>query len=71
LLQRRKRVDYVISDEEEDEDALKPAANGAKRRKVVKDESEDDDFGLDDATQAAMLNAGKIRPWLDITAQID
>lgn len=71
MSQGRKRVNYVISDEEEDEDGLKPAANGAKRRKVVKDESEDDDFGLDDATQAAMLNTGMICPWLIITTRTD
>jgi len=60
LRQGRKRVNYVVSDEENDEDALKLTANGAKRRKVVKDESDDDEFGLDDAIQAAMLDAGKI-----------
>ena len=51
----------MISDEE-DEDTLRPTTNGAKRRKVVMDDSDNDEFGLDDATQAALLKAGKIRP---------
>lgn len=60
-LQGRKRINYMISDEE-DEDTLRPTTNGAKRRKVVMDDSDNDEFGLDDATQAALLKAGKIRP---------
>jgi DNA mismatch repair protein MSH6 len=51
-----------MSDDEEDE-IFKPVANNAKkgratkRRKVIEEES-DDEFGLDAATQAAMLEEG-------------
>jgi DNA mismatch repair protein MSH6 len=64
-LQARKSVNYVISDDEDDEEdeVFKPVANNAKkgralkRRKMSVEDSEDE-FGLDAATQAAMLDEG-------------
>ncbi|CAI6336012.1 unnamed protein product [Periconia digitata] len=58
----KKTVNYAESDDddEDEDDVFKPIANGArkgrllKRRKVVSDDS-DDEFGLDDATQQAIL----------------
>ncbi|ORY03496.1 DNA mismatch repair protein muts [Clohesyomyces aquaticus] len=57
---RKKVVSYVESDAEDDDDVFQPIANNArkgrasKRRKVSVEDS-DDEFGLDAATQAAML----------------
>jgi DNA mismatch repair protein MSH6 len=70
-LQARKTVNYVMSDDE-DEDVFKPVANNAKkgratkRRKMSEEESEDE-FGLDAATQAAMLEEGMQRDVLSPT----
>ncbi|RYN39569.1 DNA mismatch repair protein [Alternaria arborescens] len=55
----RKPVNYAESDDEE-EDVLGPIANNArgratKRQRVVVDDDSDDEFGLDVATQKAML----------------
>ena len=55
-------VNYAESDDEDDE-VFQPIANGSrkgrliKRRRVVSDDSEDE-FGLDEATQQAMLEDG-------------
>ncbi|KAH7406171.1 muts domain V-domain-containing protein [Phaeosphaeria sp. MPI-PUGE-AT-0046c] len=57
----RKSVNYAESDGDEDEDdVLGPIANNArgratKRRRVSVEDDSDDEFGLDDATQQAML----------------
>jgi DNA mismatch repair protein MSH6 len=70
-LQARKTVNYVMSDDEDD-DVFKPVANNAKkgratkRRKMSEEESEDE-FGLDAATQAAMLEEGMQRDVLSPT----
>jgi len=54
----RKRVNYTISDDEDEPASLQPVrTNAAKRQRVVKDES-DDDFGLDDATTSALMDNG-------------
>ncbi|KAF2705002.1 DNA mismatch repair protein Msh6 [Pleomassaria siparia CBS 279.74] len=55
----RKTVSYVESDDEEDE-VFKPVANNARKGRVLKRrkmsvEDSDDEFGLDAATQEAML----------------
>ncbi|KAJ4409669.1 DNA mismatch repair protein msh6 [Didymella pomorum] len=55
----RKAVNYAESDEDED-DVLGPIANNSraratKRRRVSVDDDSDDEFGLDAATQAAMI----------------
>jgi len=53
----KKKVSYVESDAEDDEDDVKPAMSNrraSKRRRIsVKDDSEDE-YGFDVATQAAM-----------------
>ncbi|KAF1958838.1 DNA mismatch repair protein Msh6 [Byssothecium circinans] len=57
----KKAVSYAESDDDDDEEIFQPIANNArkgrviKRRKVVSDDS-DDEFGLDEATQQAMLD---------------
>ncbi|EFQ91520.1 hypothetical protein PTT_11611 [Pyrenophora teres f. teres 0-1] len=57
----RKSVNYAESDDDEDEDdVLGPIANNArgratKRQRVTIEEDSDDEFGLDAATQKAML----------------
>lgn len=54
----KKQVNYAESDDDDDQPFKPLSGNGraAKRRRIsVKDESDDDDeFGLDAATQAAM-----------------
>jgi hypothetical protein len=60
--QARKSVNYVESDEDDD-DVLGPIANNSrgratKRRRVSVDDDSDDEFGLDAATQQAMLDDG-------------
>ena len=61
-------MNYVESDdddEDEDEEPFRPIANNArkgratKRRKVSIEEESDDEFGLDAATQEAMLEDGR------------
>jgi hypothetical protein len=60
LNQARKSVNYVESDDDDDE-VLAPVANNSrgratKRRRVsLDDDDSDDEFGLDAATQQAML----------------
>jgi DNA mismatch repair protein MSH6 len=61
--QARKSVNYVESDEDDDDDVLGPIANNSrgratKRRRVSVDDDSDDEFGLDAATQQAMLDDG-------------
>jgi DNA mismatch repair protein MSH6 len=61
-MQGRKAVNYAESDEDED-DVLGPIANNSraratKRRRVSVDDDSDDEFGLDAATQAAMIEDG-------------
>jgi DNA mismatch repair protein MSH6 len=59
--QARKSVNYAESDDDEDEDdVLGPIANNSrgratKRMRVSVEEDSDDEFGLDAATQQAML----------------
>jgi DNA mismatch repair protein MSH6 len=60
--QGRKADNYAESDEDED-DVLGPIANNSraramKRRRVSVDDDSDDEFGLDAATQAAMVEDG-------------
>ncbi|KAJ4336158.1 DNA mismatch repair protein msh6 [Didymella glomerata] len=62
----RKAVNYAESDEDED-DVLGPIANNSraramKRRRVSVDDDSDDEFGLDAATQAAMVEDDFIAP---------
>ena len=63
--QARKSVNYAESDDDEDEDdVLGPIANNSrgraiKRRRVSVEDDSDDEFGLDDATQQAMLEDGE------------
>lgn len=55
--QAKKKVNYAESDDDDDAPFKPVSGNGraAKRRRVsVKDDSDDDEFGLDAATQAAM-----------------
>lgn len=64
-MQGRKAVNYAESDEDED-DVLGPIANSSKaratkRRRVSVDDDSDDEFGLDAATQAAMVEDGMSR----------
>jgi hypothetical protein len=64
VTQARKSVNYAESDEEEDDDdVLGPIANNSrgratKRRRVSVEDDSDDEFGLDPATQQAMLEDG-------------
>ena len=57
-------MNYAESDDEDD-DVFKPIDNGArtgrasKRRRVVVDDDSDDEFGLDEATQQALIADGK------------
>lgn len=57
----KKQVNYAESDDDEDDEPFKPlSGNGraAKRRRIsVKDEDSEDEFGLDAATQAAMVES--------------
>lgn len=61
LIQARKPVNYAESDDDDDdEDVLGPIANNArgratKRQRVTIEDDSDDEFGLDAATQKAML----------------
>lgn len=62
--QGRKAVNYAESDEDED-DVLGPIANNSraratKRQRVSVDDDSDDEFGLDAATQAAMVEDGML-----------
>nr|POE77607.1 dna mismatch repair protein msh6 [Quercus suber] len=73
----KKPVSYAESDDEdedEDEAVFKPLSGNrraAKRRRIsVKDES-DDEFGFDDATQAAMDNADEILAYSELTVVPD
>jgi DNA mismatch repair protein MSH6 len=64
-LKGRKAVNYAESDDEDDE-ILAPITNSArgratKRRRVSIDDDSDDEFGLDAATQNAMLEDGMSR----------
>lgn len=66
VYQAKKAVNYVESDEDEDE-VLKPS-NGnrlqrrpSKRRRIDLEES-DDEFGIDDDMEAAMAEAGMFNP---------
>lgn len=61
ILQAKKQVNYAESDAEDDDDepfkALSSNAasrRGIKKRKIVLEDS-DDEFGLDDATEAALV----------------
>lgn len=59
VFQARKSVNYVESDDDEDE-MFAPIANNSrgratKRMRVSLDDDSDDEFGLDAATQQAML----------------
>lgn len=60
VLQAKKSVNYAESDEEDD-DVFQPISNNArkgralKRRRVAVEDS-DDEFGLDEATQQAMMD---------------
>jgi len=62
LAQARKAVNYAESDDDEDEDdVLGPIANNArsramKRMRVSVEDDSDDEFGLDAATQQAMMD---------------
>ncbi|KAF1830967.1 DNA mismatch repair protein Msh6 [Decorospora gaudefroyi] len=56
----RKSVNYAESDDDDDDDVLGPIANNvrgraSKRQRVTIEDDSDDDFGLDAATQEAML----------------
>lgn len=56
----KKQVNYAESDDEDDEPFRPLSGNGraAKRRRIsVKDDESDDEFGLDNATQAAMVES--------------
>ncbi|PPJ52403.1 hypothetical protein CBER1_10422 [Cercospora berteroae] len=56
----KKPVSYAESDDEDDEPFRPLSGNGraAKRRRIsVKDDESDDEFGLDNATQAAMVES--------------
>jgi DNA mismatch repair protein MSH6 len=80
-LQAKKTVNYAESDDEEDDEVFQPIANNArkgratKRRRVSLEDS-DDEFGLDAATQEAMLEEGIIsariqREVADVGTDID
>ena len=61
-MQVRKSVNYAESDDDED-DVLGPIANNSrartiKRRRVSVEDDSDDEFGLDAATQQAMVEDG-------------
>jgi hypothetical protein len=64
VTQARKSVNYAESDEDEDDDdVLGPIANNSrgratKRLRVCVEDDSDDEFGLDAATQQAMLEDG-------------
>ncbi len=56
----KKQVNYAESDDEDDAPFKPLSGNGraAKRRRIsVKDDESDDEFGLDTATQAAMVES--------------
>lgn len=68
MMQAKKQVSYVESDDEGDdgEDIFKPLSGNTKNQRALKRqrvvlESSDDEFGLDAVTQAAMLEESKCR----------
>ncbi|KAF2212463.1 hypothetical protein CERZMDRAFT_41610 [Cercospora zeae-maydis SCOH1-5] len=70
----KKQVNYAESDDDDDEPFRPLSGNGraAKRRRIgVKGDTSDDEFGLDIATQAAMIESGDATDMEDFVVDDD